>query len=79
MKTPKPVQVEFVGYPCGCSRRVDINHRGWNYCPTHEQYYSAHQISITPTRTAVEQAEPVHQIPFAPFVGQDGAVCEKLF
>lgn len=79
MKTPKPVEVEFVGYPCGCCRLVDINARGWNYCVVHKQYYSAYQISINPTRTAIEQAEPVQPIPFVPFVGQDGTVCEKLF
>lgn len=53
--------------------------RGWNYCVVHKQYYSGHQISISPTLTAIEPSEPIQQAPFVAFVGQDGTVCEKLF
>jgi len=79
MKTLKPIQVELVGYPCGCCRRVDINARGWNYCVVHKQYYCAAEISINPTRTVFEAPAPVQQVPQVPLVRQDGTVCEKLF
>ena len=72
MKTPKPVQIELVGYPCGCCRRVDINARGWNYCVVHRQHYHSNVISINTTRTAIEQSAPIQQVPLAPLVWQGG-------
>ena len=79
MKTPRPVQMELVGYPCGCCRRVDINYRGWNYCPFHQQKYSGYQVSINPTRTAIEQSKPVEQVLSVRLVRQDGTICDNLF
>ena len=79
MRKDKPVQIENVSYPCGCSRRTNINARGWNYCSAHQRHYSAAEVYIEPKSRLIERVEPIQQTPFNPFAGQVGAGGVKLF
>ena len=74
MNTPN---LTLVGYPCGCSRRVDLSRRGHNYCPTHRRYYSEHQLIENPTPISeLETAEP-SRLPVK-VVMKDGTVVDMF-